>query len=581
MKNNTSSHNGGAAGMTVAQRLGAAFACVIAIFLGVAAVALYTGSRLADADRWNSHTYNVLGTADTMLASMINMETGSRGFLMTGDSRYLEPWNNGLKAFESAWAQGKSLTADNLTQQKRLDEIKVQHTEFVTLANAMMNLRRAVNDSSKTMADLVAEFRLGKEKSAMDGFRALQGDFSKAERDLLVERAADAEDLRAFNRNAVVGGSVLAVLLAIALGFWVTRSIVQQLGGEPDYASYVAQQIADGNLALQINTRAGDRTSLLAAMTVMRENLARAVTQVRASSDSIATGTAQIATGNQDLSSRTEEQASSLEQTAASMEELTSTVKQNAENARQANQLAVCASDFAVQGGNVVGRVVDTMSAIETSSKKIVDIISVIDGIAFQTNILALNAAVEAARAGEQGRGFAVVAAEVRNLAQRSAAAAKEIKGLIDTSVGNVSDGAQLVGEAGRTMVQIVDSVKRVTDIMAEITAASQEQTTGIEQINQAITQMDQVTQQNAALVEEAAAAAGSLQEQASDLVKAVSVFKLDGNLAAEAATRAVRPSLPASAKKSAKARAQTPPVRGQSGEPIATVASTDNWATF
>ncbi|HKB52491.1 MAG TPA: methyl-accepting chemotaxis protein, partial [Ramlibacter sp.] len=246
-----------------------------------------------------------------------------------------------------------------------------------------------------------------------------------------------------------------------------------------------------------------------------------------------ATASGQIASGNQDLSQRTEEQASSLEETAASMEELTGTVKQNADNARQANQLAQSASAVAEQGGAVVGEVVTTMDAINTASKKIVDIISVIDGIAFQTNILALNAAVEAARAGEQGRGFAVVATEVRNLAQRSAAAAKEIKGLIDDSVGKVSTGTELVSRAGQTMDEVVSSIKRVTDIMGEIAAASQEQTRGIEQVNQAITQMDQVTQQNAALVEEASAAAQSMREQAGSLVEAVSVFKLAGSPAA------------------------------------------------
>jgi methyl-accepting chemotaxis protein len=251
------------------------------------------------------------------------------------------------------------------------------------------------------------------------------------------------------------------------------------------------------------------------------------VGEVRQGTDTIATASGQIAAGNMDLSSRTEEQASSLEETAASMEELTSTVKQNADNARQANQLAVSASSVAVRGGSVVNQVVGTMGSINASSRKIVDIIGVIDGIAFQTNILALNAAVEAARAGEQGRGFAVVAAEVRNLAQRSAAAAKEIKTLIGDSVEKVEEGSKQVAEAGKTMDEIVDSVKRVTDIMAEIQAASQEQTQGIEQINQAITQMDQVTQQNAALVEEAAAAAQSLQEQASGLSQVVSVFKL------------------------------------------------------
>ncbi|MBP9871707.1 MAG: methyl-accepting chemotaxis protein, partial [Nitrosomonas sp.] len=267
----------------------------------------------------------------------------------------------------------------------------------------------------------------------------------------------------------------------------------------------------------------------LQALKTMNENLQDLVGKVRMSTDQISTASGEIATGNSDLSQRTEEQASSLEETASSMEELTSTVKQNADNARQANQLASGASEIAAKGGTVVGQVVETMSSINESSKKIVDIISVIDGIAFQTNILALNAAVEAARAGEQGRGFAVVATEVRTLAQRSAAAAKEIKELINDSVNKVEDGTRLVDEAGSTMNEIVIAVKRVTDIMSEISAASQEQSSGIEQINQAVTQMDEVTQQNAALVEEAAAAAESMQEQAQALTQAVTRFKLSG----------------------------------------------------
>jgi methyl-accepting chemotaxis protein len=266
---------------------------------------------------------------------------------------------------------------------------------------------------------------------------------------------------------------------------------------------------------------------LLQALKDMNESLVRIVGEVRAGTDTIGTASGQIATGNLDLSSRTEAQAGSLEQTAGSMEELTSTVKQNADNARQANQLVVSASDVAVKGGAVVGQVVHTMGSIKESSRKIVDIIGVIDGIAFQTNILALNAAVEAARAGEQGRGFAVVATEVRNLAQRSAAAAKEIKALIGDSVEKVDAGSKLVDDAGATMNEIVTSVKRVADIMSEITAASQEQSTGIEQVNQAIAQMDEATQQNAALVEEAAAAAMSMQDQAGNLSMVVSVFKL------------------------------------------------------
>jgi methyl-accepting chemotaxis protein len=268
------------------------------------------------------------------------------------------------------------------------------------------------------------------------------------------------------------------------------------------------------------------------------EQLKEIIGQIKEAVESINTGAKEIAQGNQDLSQRTEEQASSLEETASSMEELTSTVKQNAENAKQANQLAIGASDVAGKGGAVVSQVVDTMASINESSRKIVDIISVIDGIAFQTNILALNAAVEAARAGEQGRGFAVVAAEVRNLAQRSAAAAKEIKTLIGDSVDKVENGSKLVQQAGSTMEEIVTSIKRVTDIMAEISAASGEQSAGIEQVNQAITQMDEVTQQNAALVEEAAAAAESLEEQAGTLSQAVGVFKVDSGRTGLSVTR-------------------------------------------
>jgi aerotaxis receptor len=284
----------------------------------------------------------------------------------------------------------------------------------------------------------------------------------------------------------------------------------------------VARAIAGGDLAASKCGPATRSPGLLRALNQMSANLFAIVSDVGENVAGVMSASSQIASGNQDLSSRTEQQASSLEQTAASMEELTSTVKQNADNARQANQLAVSASEVAVKGGSVVSQVVDTMGSINASSKKIVDIIGVIDGIAFQTNILALNAAVEAARAGEQGKGFAVVASEVRSLAQRSASAAKEIKTLIGDSVEKVEAGSKQVAEAGRTMEEIVGSVKRVTDIMGEITAASQEQTSGIEQINQAIAQMDQVTQQNAALVEEASATAQSLQEQADGLVKAV-----------------------------------------------------------
>ncbi|MHB0918011.1 MAG: methyl-accepting chemotaxis protein [Thiobacillus sp.] len=320
--------------------------------------------------------------------------------------------------------------------------------------------------------------------------------------------------------------SALSLVLGAFIAWWITRSITAPI----NRAVRVTQTVAAGDLSGCIEVTSGDEFGQLQqALKDMNASLVNIVSQVRNGTDTIGVASREIAAGNLDLSSRTEQQASSLEETASSMEELTSTVKQNAENARQANQLVVSTADIAVKGGQVVGQVVDTMASIKQSSRKIADIIGVIDGIAFQTNILALNAAVEAARAGEQGRGFAVVASEVRNLAQRSAGAAKEIKGLIEDSVGKVDAGGKLVDEAGKTMDEIVTSVKRVTDIMSEIAAASQEQSSGIEQVNQAIGQMDDVTQQNAALVEQAAAASESMQDQAAKLAEAVSVFKLEG----------------------------------------------------
>ena len=322
----------------------------------------------------------------------------------------------------------------------------------------------------------------------------------------------------------------IAILLSITLGTLVSRSILRKLGGEPNAIADILNQLAQADLTVAVNTKGTDTNSVLFGIKVMVERLSSVIFKVRSTTDSITTASQEIASGNADLSQRTEQQASSLQETASSMEQLTSTVRQNSDNAKQANQLAHNASDIALKGGKVVDDVVDTMASISDSSSKIMDIISVIEGIAFQTNILALNAAVEAARAGEQGRGFAVVAGEVRNLAQRSAAAAKEITSLIEASVDKVQSGTKQVDEAGATMKEIVMAVKRVTDIMSEISAASQEQGEGIEQVNLAITQMDEVTQQNAALVEEAAAAAEAMKEQAAELYKAVSIFKVGNN---------------------------------------------------
>jgi len=379
----------------------------------------------------------------------------------------------------------------------------------------------------------------------------------------------DADAVHVTALRIIVGMAVTALLLAIAAAVVITRSVVRPL----NRAVEVARTVAAGDLTSRIEVQGKDEAAqMMQALKEMNASLSSLVSEVRTGSDEIATAAREIATGNLELSSRTEQQAGALEETASSMEEMTSTVRQNAENAQQANQLAASASDVARRGGQVVARVVETMGDIDQASRKIVEIISVIDGIAFQTNILALNAAVEAARAGEQGRGFAVVAGEVRTLAQRSAAAAKEIKQLIDDSVAKVGVGSQLVADAGTTMDEVVTSVQRVTDIVAEISSASREQEGGITQINQAITEMDSVTQQNAALVEEAAGAAGSLQEQADRLAQMAAVFRVEIPAAAAAPRKAV----------AAKAApAQRLPVVAAKPKAAAKAAVAEEWETF
>ncbi len=403
-----------------------------------------------------------------------------------------------------------------------LANINSAFASYQTVQKAFMVLAQKDNiDEAKKL--LLGELRVT-QSATLDSLQKLL-DYQTS---LMEEASKEASGLYLDTRNLMLALAAAAIALGMLAAGIITRSVLRQLGSEPEYAARITEKIAAGDLAVAIDIKKNDRSSLLFSIKAMRDSLAAIVSEVRISTDTIATASGQIAAGNLDLSSRTEQQASSLEETASSMEELTGTVKQNADNARQANQMAVAASGVAIKGGAVVSQVVETMNSINASAKKIADIIGVIDGLAFQTNILALNAAVEAARAGEQGRGFAVVASEVRNLAQRSAAAAKEIKSLIGDSVDKVGAGSKLVDEAGATMNDIVESVRRVTDIMSEITAASQEQTDGIEQINQAITQMDDVTQQNAALVEQAAAASASLQQQSGTLADTVSVFRLD-----------------------------------------------------
>ncbi|MEX3633288.1 methyl-accepting chemotaxis protein [Paraburkholderia sp. BR14320] len=400
----------------------------------------------------------------------------------------------------------------------------------------------------------------------------------------------ESSDQFATQRNLLIAICLVALVLAVVAGAVITRSLLRALGAEPTALVEVTQRVAGGDLSPVPGANSAPTGSVLASMGKMQVSLVHLIGQVRTSADNIATGSSQIASGNVDLSTRTEQQAASLQETAASMEELTSTVKQNAENAQQASSLSANASEVAGRGNQVVGEVVDTMSEIRTSSTRIADITGIIEGIAFQTNILALNAAVEAARAGEQGRGFAVVASEVRNLAQRSSSAAKEIKDLINASVQKIQNGSSLANEAGKTMAEVTQAVARVTDIMGEIAAASTEQSRGIEQVNQAITQMDEVTQQNAALVEEAAAASKSLEDQGRQLNQAVSFFRLDSQAAAHAPGRPVAPaSVPVARARTApraprNTLANTRPVAVTANATRAAAATTVNgesWDTF
>ena len=409
---------------------------------------------------------------------------------------------------------------DSDVEKSLFAELGARRKAFLGSRDATLALKKAgkVEEAQQQMRDVYTP--------ASVTYLASAEALLKEQRRQIDEATQEIEQINVSSRNLMVALAVVILLLGGTLAFALGRSIAEPL----ERAVALARRVAAGDLTSRVENQARDETGqLLDALGQMNGSLSQLVGDVRLSTDTITVAAQEIAAGNADLSARTEAQAGALEETASSMEELTSTVRQNADSARHANELVVAASGIAVRGGDVVGQVVETMGSIKTSSSKIVDIIGVIDGIAFQTNILALNAAVEAARAGEQGRGFAVVASEVRNLAQRSASAAKEIKSLIDDSVGKVDEGGRLVDRAGQTMSEVVASVKKVAEIMGEITQASEQQSSGIEQVNRAIGQMDEMTQQNAALVEQAAAAAASMREQAQALLSQVGRFTVEG----------------------------------------------------
>ncbi|AON57004.1 methyl-accepting chemotaxis protein [Herbaspirillum seropedicae] len=508
--------------LKIAKKLIVSFAAVIVltVILGLFAIRELKAVNQASTDM-ATNWLPTIKAAQSIQASLPRMRISELQMVTAATPAERE---DALKAIKSR--------LDILAKQRAAYEAQISEAEEKVLYEKFSKSFATYLEIDKELARISGE---GKEEEARALFK---GDSNKTFRSMIenmdeIIKVNDAGSKRSDDmaeqvyRSAtlwIIGLLAAIVVIALGLAVMVARAVSRPL----NEAVAVAERVAQGDLTMDIRATSTDETGMLMhSLRAMNDSLQQIVGEVRTGTDTITTASQEIATGNLDLSSRTEEQAGSLEETASAMEELTATVKQNADNARQANQLAASASDIATQGGAVVGQVVQTMEGITESSNRIADIIGVIDGIAFQTNILALNAAVEAARAGEQGRGFAVVASEVRSLAQRSASAAKEIKQLIDDSVEKVGAGSQLVERAGATMSEVVASVRRVTDVVAEISAASSEQSTGIEEINRAITQMDEVTQQNAALVEEATAAAQSLQDQAARLSQVVSVFKL------------------------------------------------------
>ena len=487
-------------------------------------------------------------------------------------------------AIDKMWG---AYTATTLTpdEKKLADEFATQRKKYLAegLQPAMTALKANDIEAAMGLFLNVAPGLIVPLEATLDKLMQLQLDVAKDENKTGMARYE-------LIRTASLILLFVGLLFSWLVGVLMIRGIRKELGTEPSTAASLVSAVAHGDLSIHIETQVGDTSSLLAKLREMQISLTRVVGNVRQGSNSVATASAEIAQGNHDLSARTEQQASALEETAAAMEQLSSTVRQNADNAHQANQLAMSASSVAIQGGQVVAQVVETMKGINDSSRKISDIISVIDGIAFQTNILALNAAVEAARAGDQGRGFAVVASEVRSLAGRSADAAKEIKSLINASVERVEQGSSLVDQAGITMSEVVSSIRRVTDIMSEISAASNEQSQGVAQVGEAVTQMDQATQQNAALVEEMAAAASSLSTQAQDLVGAVSVFKLEAGAVGVSARNTQPPRkiiAPSVAKISSNTKRIAPLARAPKALPPAAAptakagAGADDWETF
>lgn len=514
--------------MKIAQKLGLAFVAVIGLAIVLGAVGVYN-MRSIYARTLDITTVSIPSVqAVTLMRTTANLMRNFEGdHVLSADQ---DEMIAAEKSIDQTRASLQKQVADYAARTASPAEEQLYEESKKGLASYLVAQAQLLKLSQQREAETIAtrEVFRGDSRKAFTAYAATLDKLVEINNQGADASAANAEKTYNLARLVMAAAVLAGALLAAGLAVLILRDLSSILGGEPADARRFAKAVAGGKLNNAIHIKPGDTTSMLAAIKEMQESLGRVVRHVRQGSEAVAAAANQISQGNSDLSNRTEQQAAALEETAASMEELDSTVKNNVDNAHQANRLAQNASAVAIQGGEVVNRVVETMKGINDSSRKIADIIGVIEGIAFQTNILALNAAVEAARAGEQGRGFAVVASEVRSLAGRSAAAAKEIKTLIGANVERVQQGSALADQAGVTTTEVVASIKRVTDIMGEITAASAEQSAGLSQVGEAVTQMDQATQQNAALVEESAAAAQSMNIQAQQLVQAVAEFELD-----------------------------------------------------
>lgn len=511
--------------LSLGKKLYSGFAAVLVILIALSAITFTNFSKLHETTNWNTHTYEVIVELESMLKEMINMETGQRGFALTGVEESLKPFNTGKEEFEKHFNIVKELTADNPKQQELLSSLKSTQQEWLKIAEASISLRRNVLNGTNTMDDIIRDEQAARGKEIFDKFREIIAESESIERTLLDTRAEELEDLKTKTNMVIIIGTSLSVLIALAIAFFITRMITRPV----NEIKMVAQNIAEGDLSVTIDNKyyKDEIGALAEAFEKMTENLNEVMTNINSSAEQVASGSRQVSDFSTSLSQGAAEQATSTEELSASIEEVSSQTKRNAENANQANSLAENAKLNASQGNEHMSRMLKAMDEINDSSASISKIIKVIDEIAFQTNILALNAAVEAARAGQHGKGFAVVAEEVRNLAQRSANVAKETTTMIEDSINKVEDGTKIAKETADALNEIVDNIAKVTELVNDIATASNNQATAISQINQGVIQISQVVQTTSATSEESAAASEQLAGQAEVLKEQVSKFKL------------------------------------------------------